>query len=114
MTYKFKDLTNELGCTYLDRLSEKLAYKVSKYMNKDISALETISLLADEMLFTDDGYLWFLIEQEHPIDKSDDIRFRLEGQLDKGYYLLKVNDEEVGFCESLSSALKGCIEDFFV
>ena len=112
--YKFKDLTNELGYTYLDRFSEKLAYKVSKYINTDISALETIGLLADEMLFTDDGYLWFLVEQEHPIDKSDDIRFRLDSKTEKGMYSLKVNGEEIGICDSLSSALKGCIEDFFI
>lgn len=111
---KFKDLTNELGYTYLDRFYEKLAYLLSENLNKDVSALKTISLLAEEMSFTDDGYLCFLVEQEHPIDPTDDIRFRLEGLNNDGYYSLKVEGEEIGLCDSLSSVVKGCIEDFFI
>lgn len=112
--YKFKDLTNELGYTYLDRFYEKLAYLVSENLNKDISALKTISLLAEEMSFTDDGYLCFLVEQEHPIDPTDDICFRLDSRNSDGYYSLKVQGEEIGICDSLSSVVKGCIEDFFI
>lgn len=111
---KFKDLTNELGYTYLDRFYEKLAYRVSEHRNKDVSALETITLLAEEMSFSDDGYLFFIVEQEHPIDLTDDIKFRLDSRNNEGYYSLKVEGEEIGLCDSLSSVIKGCIEDFFM
>lgn len=112
--YKFMDLTNELGYTYLDRFYEKLAYRVSENLNTDISAIDTISMLAEEMFYTDDGYLCFLVEQEHPIDRTDDIYFRLDVDNESGYYSLKVDGEEIGLCDSLSSVIKGCIEDFFV
>lgn len=111
---KFKDLTNELGYTYLDRFYEKLAYRVSENRSKDVSALETINLLAEEMSFSDDGYLCFLVEQEHPIDATDDINFRLENKNSDGYYSLKVQGKEIGLCDSLSSVIKECIEDFFL
>lgn len=110
---KFKDLTNELGCTYLDRFFEKLAYRVGENTNTDISALQTITMLAEEMIYSDDGYLCFLVEQEHPIDSTDDIFFRLDEESNSGLYSLKVEGEEIGVCDSLSSVIKNCIEDFF-
>lgn len=112
--YKFKDLTNELGFTYLDRFYEKLAYLVSENLDKDVSALNTMKLLAEEMLFTDDGYLCYMVEQEHPIDYTDDIYFKLNSKNDEGLYSLHVQGEEIGLCDSLSSVLKDCIEGFFI
>lgn len=111
---KFKDLTNELGYTYLDRFYEKLAYRLGENVDANISALETMHILAEEMSYSDDGYLYYLVEQEHPIDPTDDIKFRLECLSGEGYYSLKVEGEEVGVCDSLSSVIKGCIEDFFM
>lgn len=111
---KFKDLTNELGYTYLDRFYEKLAYLTSINLNKNVSALDTINLLAEEMSFSDDGYLYFLTQQEYPIDSTDDIYFRLEYNSNNRCYCLTVEDKEIGTCESLSSIIKEYIEDFFI
>ena len=112
--YKFKDLTNELGYTQLDRFCEKLAFSVAENLDRKVSALATIKKLAEEMCFTDDGYLCYLVEQEHPIDPTDDIYFKLSSRNDEGLYSLEVEGEEIGLCDSLSSILKDCIEGFFI
>lgn len=112
--YKFKDLTNQLGYTYLDRFYEKLAYLLGENLNNNVSALKTIKLLAKEMSFTDDGYLCFMVEQEYPIDPTDDICFKLCEKNSEGLYSLSVEGREIGLCDSLSSSIKDCLEDFFI
>ena len=112
--YKFKDLTNELGFTHLDRFYEKLSYLVAQNLDSEVSALNTIKQLAEEMLFTDDGYLCYMVEQEHPIDYTDDIHFKLKSKNEDGLYSLCVDGEEIALCDSLSSVLKDCIEEFFI
>lgn len=111
---KFKDLTNELGFTYLDRFYEKLAFRLGENIGVEISSIETMNMLAQEMSYTDDGYLYFLVEQEHPIDPSEDLKFMLTEKTSDGYYYILADNEKIGACDSLSSVIKGCIEDFFM
>ena len=112
--YKFKELTNVLGYTYLDRFYEKMAYRLSENRNSDVSALETLSILADEMSFSDDGCLYSIIENDFSITELDDIHFRLEYVKKDDNYVLFIDNKIFGTCDSLSSVVKDCVEDFFV
>lgn len=109
---KFKELTDVLGYTYLDRFYEKLSYRISQYQNKDVSALETLRILADEMTFTDDGGLHDIIDNQFCVLEEDDIKFRLQ-KTNRKTYVVIADDKVIGTCYSLSSNVKGCIEDFF-
>lgn len=109
----FKGLINELGYTYLDRFYEKLAYKLSKSIDSDVSAINTLTTLADEMCFTDDGYLYYIIESTFNLEEAEDIRFRIEYIKNSSSYVLLINDKLYSAFDALTSTLKSSIEDYF-
>lgn len=111
MNYKFKDLIDELGYTYLDRFYEKMAYKLASSLNKDVSALSVLNELADEMCFTDDGYLYCIIDGFS--NMLEDSFFRLEVVRKTDSYVLLIDNHIEGTVASLSSVLKSLIESYF-
>lgn len=113
---KFKDLINtsdDLGYTYLDRFYEKLAYRLSENIDKEVSAMNTLGELADEMSFTDDGFLYYIVESDFNLDVSEDMKFKIEYIKKSNSYVLMVNNKLYSAFDSLSSVLKSCIEDYF-
>lgn len=110
---QIKNLINSLGYTYLDRIYEKLSYVLSKNLNENVSIIEVLKLLADEMAFTDDGYLYYILDSEFNIDLAEDIQFRIEHIKKSNNYILFVNNEVYNAFDSLSSVLKASIEEYF-
>lgn len=110
---QIKSLINSLGYTYLDRTYEKLSYMLSKNLNKEVSVIEVLKQLADEMSFTDDGYLYYIIDSEFNIDMAEDINFKIEHIRKSNSYILFVNNEIYNAFDSLSSVLKASIEEYF-
>lgn len=109
----FKGIINELGYTYLDRFYEKLAYMLSKNIDLDVSCMNTLNLLAEEMCFTDDGYLYYIIDSNGTIDETEDIKFKVEHVKKNNSYVLMINNKIYSVFDSLTSALKSSIEDYF-
>lgn len=110
---KFIDLVNNLGYTYLDRLFEKLAYKLSENIDNNVSGKETIKELADEIAFTDDGYLYSMIFSDYNFDVVEDVQFKIQYVKKSNNYVLLIDDKLYSAFESLSSVLKSLIEDYF-
>ena len=111
MHYNFADLLDELGFTYLDRFYEKMAYKVANNLNKNVSALSVINELASEICFTDDGYLYCIIDNFS--NALEDMYFRLESVKKTNSYVLLIDDKVEGTVSTLSSPLKSIIEAYF-
>ena len=110
---QIETLINNLSYTYLDRFFEKLSYMLSKNLDSDVSIIETLKLLADEMAFTDDGYLYYIIDTEFGIDTAEDIKFKIEHIKNSNNYVLFVNNKVYSAFDSLSSVLKTTIEEYF-
>ena len=110
---KVKSLVDNLSYTYLDRLYEKMSYTLSVNLDKYVSIIEVLQTLADEMAFTDDGYLYYIIDTEFNIDDSEDIKFKIEHIKNSNNYVLFVNNNIYTAFDSLSSVLKSSIEDYF-
>lgn len=109
----FKGIVNQLGCTYLDRFYEKLAYVLSENIDIDVSCIKTLSLLADEMCFTDDGYLYEIIDSNGIIDDDGDIKFKIEHIKKNDSYALLIDNKLYMVFDSLTSTLKASIEEYF-
>ena len=110
---QIKSLINSLGYTYLDRFYEKLSYVLSKNLNKEVSSKEVLTRLADEMSFTDDGYLYYIIDSEFNLELAEDMKFKIEHIKKSNSYVLYVNDRLYNAFDSVSSVLKSSIEDYF-
>ena len=110
---KVETLIRELNLTYLDRFCEKLSYVLSKNLNQEVSSKEVLSGLADEIAFTDDGYLFYMIDTEFNIDLAEDMRFKIEHIKKSNNYVLLINNEIYNIFDCLSSTVKRSIEDYF-
>lgn len=108
-----KSLVNNLSYTYLDRLFEKLSYILSMNLDKDVSIIEVLNQLAEEMVFTDDGYLYYIIDTEFNINAAEDMKFKIEHIKNSNNYVLFVNNKIYTAFDSLTSVLKSSIEDYF-